>query len=64
MGSIAWFMSGSEDADFFKAIVTLTGLVGPVTLYHIFIMGIGGGPWYLNVVVNGAVAAICFPKIR
>ncbi len=64
IGSIAWFMSGSENADFFKGMVTLTGLVVIVPLYHIFVQGIGGPPVYINVVVNGAVCAICWPKMR
>ena len=64
IGAIAWFMSGSEEADFFKGMVTLTVLVVVVTLYHIFIKGIGGPPVYINIVVNGAVAAICWPKMR
>ena len=64
IGAISWFMSGSEEADFFKGMVTLTGLVVVVTLYHIFMMGIGGPPVYINIVVNGAVAAMCWPKMR
>jgi len=64
IGSIAWFMSGSEETDFFKGMITLTGLVVIVTLYHIFIQGLGAVPLYLNVVVNGAVAAFCWPKMR
>ena len=64
VGAIAWFMSGSEEADFFKGMVTLTGLVVVVTLYHIFIQGLGAVPLYLNIVVNGGVAAFCWPKMR
>lgn len=64
IGSIAWFMSGTESADFFKGMATLTGLVVIVTLYHIIVQGVGGPRVYVNVVVNGAVCAMCWPKMR
>ena len=64
VGAIAWFMSGTENADFFKGLVVLTGLVVIVTLYHIFAKGFGAPPLYVNTLVNAAVCFVAFTKMR
>ena len=64
IGAISWFMSDTENADFFKAMTILTGLVVVVTIYHIVAKGMGAPPLYINVLVNAAVGGISFTKMR
>ena len=64
IGAISWFMSDTDNADFFKAMTILTGLIVVVTLYHISAKGLGAPPLYVNVVVNAAVGGISFTKMH
>lgn len=64
VGAISWFMSGTDNADFFKGLTTLTGLVVILTLYHIFMKDMGAAPLYVNTLVNAVVAGISFTKMR
>ncbi len=64
IGVLVWFLSGLEDKAFFKGLVSLTGLVVIWSLYHIIAKDLGAPPIYINTVVNAAVCAFWYPKMR
>lgn len=64
LGGLIWFMSEIEDAALFRGLIILGTSVVLIMLYNIVVVGVGVPPMFLAVIMNGALIAVSWPKMR